>query len=187
MLPERACVTVAGRQMVDEFNQSMQFYHEGSSSMTWQLMSRRQPARKGSTTPCLHGLVLFAAIAVTWDLVPAAEVETVEPALQPGQHEAWCFARGDWSMGDGLLEQKDADRGSVAILREPAFSDFTFSFEFNVKPAGSGVRGGSVLPGNRHADLLLAAPRHQKQQRHSRSIDAGEYVERNRAAFVPSR
>ncbi len=112
--------------------------------MTWQLMSRRQPARKGSTTPCLHGLVLFAAIAVTWDLVPAAEVETVEPALQPGQHEAWCFARGDWSMGDGLLEQKDADRGSVAILREPAFSDFTFSFEFNVKPAGSGVRAAAA-------------------------------------------
>ena len=112
--------------------------------MTWQLMSRRQPARKRSATLWFHRLALFAAFAVPCSLVPAAEVETVEPALQPGRQAAWCFARGNWRLSDGLLEQEDADRGSVAILREPAFSDSTFSFEFNVKPAGSGVRAAAA-------------------------------------------
>jgi len=47
-------------------------------------------------------------------------------------------------MGQGLLEQQDADRGSVAILRDPAFSDCTLDFEFNVKPVGSGVRAAAA-------------------------------------------
>jgi len=33
-----------------------------------------------------------------------------------------------------------------------------------------------LLPGDRHAHVLLAAPGYQEQQRHSRSIDAVEHV-----------
>jgi hypothetical protein len=64
--------------------------------------------------------------------------------LEPGHEEQWCFARGAWQVSAGLLEQQDADRGSVAILRDPAFSHCTFSFEFNVKPVGSGVRAAAA-------------------------------------------
>lgn len=112
--------------------------------MRRQLMGEQQPGCKQSATRSFHRLALYAAFAVVWNLVPAAEAETVEPGLQPAQQEAWCFARGSWSMGDGLLEQQDADGGSVAILREPAFSDFTLDFEFNVQPVGSGVRAAAA-------------------------------------------
>ena len=47
-------------------------------------------------------------------------------------------------MGPGFLEQQDSDGGSLAILREPAFSDCRFEFEFNVKPVGSGVRAAAA-------------------------------------------
>ncbi|MDY0165342.1 MAG: sialidase family protein [Thermoguttaceae bacterium] len=87
---------------------------------------------------------LFCVAVVVLALSTSGGAATVEPTLQPGHEKSWCFARGSWRMENGLLEQEDADRGSVAILREPAFSDFTFSFEFNVKPAGSGVRAAAA-------------------------------------------
>ena len=72
-----------------------------------------------------------------------AEVE-VKPVLAPGHEAQWFYARGSWHMGEAFLEQQEADRGSVAILRGPSLSDFTLDFEFNVKPVGSGVRAAAT-------------------------------------------
>lgn len=93
---------------------------------------------------CLNSLILLGALAVAESLAGSSAVETVEPALAPGRDQQWCFDRGSWRMSDGVLDQDDTERGSVGILREPAFSDFTFGFEFNVKPAGSGVRAAAA-------------------------------------------
>jgi hypothetical protein len=87
---------------------------------------------------------VLGALAIAWSLASFCGAETVEPALEPGHEEQWCFARGSWHLSAGILEQQDADRGSVAILRDPAFSDCTLDFEFNVRPIGSGVRAAAA-------------------------------------------
>ena len=108
------------------------------------IMNRQRQVRNQSTTFQFNGPVVLGALAIAWSLASCCGAETVEPALEPGQEEQWCFARGTWHWVKGILEQQDADRGSVAILRDPAFSDCTLDFEFNVKPVGSGVRAAAA-------------------------------------------
>jgi len=106
------------------------------------ITSWKQGARH--RTAQFHGPTLLGSLAIALSLASSGPAEPVEPALQAGHEEPWCFARGSWRMGDALLEQEDAGRGSVAILRDPAFSDVTLSVEFNVRPVGSGVRAAAV-------------------------------------------
>ncbi len=54
------------------------------------------------------------------------------------------FARGDWRIEGGVLEQKRTSRASVAVLTEPRFSDANITFEFRVTPEGRGVRAAAV-------------------------------------------
>jgi len=74
-----------------------------------------------------------------------ADLQTVTPSLNPGQEGDWLFARGEWEMGEGVLEQTVPDRGAAAVMESPAFSDFTMTCDFNVSPVGSGVRAAAVL------------------------------------------
>lgn len=69
----------------------------------------------------------------------------VSPDLSAGQQQAWRFARGDWTLAEGVLEQRSVDGASVAVLKEPAFADSTLSVEFNVRPEGSGVRAAAIV------------------------------------------
>jgi sialidase-1 len=71
--------------------------------------------------------------------------ETIVPPLQPGYDSQWIFARGEWRMGDGFIEQTNASGGSAAILTSPAFSDFTLSVDFSIARLGSGVRAASII------------------------------------------
>lgn len=82
----------------------------------------------------------FLSICLTF----CAKAETIEPELAAGQENQWRFARGSWHMSEGVLEQKDAERSGIAILRGPAFSDMKVTFEFNVEPVGSGVRAAAA-------------------------------------------
>ena len=72
------------------------------------------------------------------------EAATVRPKLESGEAGKWVFARGDWRIEAGVLEQRRASRGSVAILSEPRFSDADITFEFRVEPLGRGVRAAAV-------------------------------------------
>jgi len=91
-----------------------------------------------------HPLGLLGAITLAAVIGRGAMADLAQPQMRPGNEDQWRFARGTWRLGDGRLEQTIADRGSVAILKEPAFSDFTLSVEFNVKPVGKGVRAAAV-------------------------------------------
>jgi len=107
-------------------------------------MNRQRQVRNQSTAFQFNGPAVLGALAIAWNLASFCGAETVEPVLEPGHEKQWFCARGSWRMGKGLLEQQDAERGSVAILRDPAFSDCTLDFEFNVKPVGSGVRAAAA-------------------------------------------
>ena len=72
------------------------------------------------------------------------EAATVGPRLEPDETSKWMFARGDWRMEGGVLEQRRTSRASVAILTEPRFSDADITFEFRVAPEGRGVRAAAV-------------------------------------------
>ena len=74
-----------------------------------------------------------------------AEAETVVPDLSQAAQKDWRFARGEWEIRGGILEQKNPARGSAAILKRPAFSDFTVTVEFNVRPVGKGVRAAALI------------------------------------------
>jgi hypothetical protein len=106
--------------------------------------TNRQQIRNQPDTFRWNSPVVLGSLVIAWSLASCCGAQTVEPVLESGHEEQWCFARGSWHVSAGLLEQQDADRGSVAILRDPAFSDCTFSFEFNVKPVGSGVRAAAA-------------------------------------------
>ena len=112
--------------------------------MRSQFTSRRQQARYQPARFQFNCAAFLGFLAIAWSLASFCGAETVKPALDAGQEGQWCFARGAWRMGPGFLEQQDSDGGSLAILREPAFSDCRFEFEFNVKPVGSGVRAAAA-------------------------------------------
>jgi hypothetical protein len=108
------------------------------------IVNRLGQLRNQSATFQSNGPVVLGVLAIACGLASFCRAETVEPVLKPEHGEQWCFARGSWRMSDGFLEQQNADRGSVAILRDPAFSDCTLDFEFNVQPVGSGVRAAAA-------------------------------------------
>ena len=74
----------------------------------------------------------------------AGAAATVRPELGPSETGKWVFARGDWRIEGGVLEQSRTARGSVAIFKEPRFSDVDIAFEFRVAPEGRGVRAVAV-------------------------------------------
>ena len=74
-----------------------------------------------------------------------AQEAAIAPGFSQGQETEWQFVTGAWRMGEGVLEQQQASRGSSAILKEPAFSDLTLSVEFNIRPTGNGVRAAAIL------------------------------------------
>jgi len=85
-------------------------------------------------------LVIAAALAA----LPAG-AETVAPKLAPGEEGAWLFREGRWHMGDGVLEQESVSRGSAAILKAPALTDFVLTAEFRIAAEGNGVRAAALL------------------------------------------
>ncbi len=106
-----------------------------------------QPMPRPPFLPRAHGLVLVPlACALGLSTAPAAaDRTTVAPSLQPGHEAEWRFARGDWGLGDDVLEQRNPDRASAAFLADPAFSDFTMTVDFNIAPVGKGVRAASLI------------------------------------------
>ncbi len=65
--------------------------------------------------------------------------------LSPDAEDQWRFARGEWKLGDGTIEQSSTDGGSCAILKEAAFADMTLNVEFFVAPEGDGVRAAALV------------------------------------------
>jgi len=106
--------------------------------------------RRPTSLLLLLSLALLTGAAIGLGLVGrgvlADEGEDVfTPVLQPGHEGEWVFPRGHWRMGDGYLEQTQPFRGSTAILRGPAFSDFVMDVEFNIAPVGRGVRAAALI------------------------------------------
>jgi hypothetical protein len=87
-----------------------------------------------------------ATIAVFLALAAAvSHAASIAPAFLHEDAASWRFVEGDWRLSHGALTQRDASRGSAAILREPAFSDFTLTVDFRIQPEGNGVRAAAII------------------------------------------
>ena len=76
---------------------------------------------------------------------PRPEALTVTPVLESGHETEWSLARGTWTMDQGVLRQACVDGGSVAILKEPSFTDFVMTVDVNIRPEGHGVRAAALV------------------------------------------
>jgi hypothetical protein len=94
----------------------------------------------------LVGAVMIAAAEAR------GEVKEVSPALSTSAAAEWNFVAGQWKLGDGILEQEDPE-GPIgplagvasAILKDPAFTDFKMTAEFNIRSEGDGERSAMLI------------------------------------------
>ena len=57
----------------------------------------------------------------------------------------WRTVAGDWRVHDTAIEQRDPSRLSAAILKSPAYRDFTSNVSFKIRPQGNGVRAAAII------------------------------------------
>ncbi len=69
---------------------------------------------------------------------------TAVPVLAADRGAEWDLSRGRWALRDGVLEQAAPDGLTVALLREPAVSDFVLTLDFRILPLGAGVRAAAI-------------------------------------------
>ena len=98
--------------------------------------------RRGGRRPRLVGSGIVLCL-----LLHTLHAASLTPTLAPGHEKEWRFARGQWSMKPGILEQQNPDRLSCALLKQPVLVDGTLAVEFNVLPVGRGVRAAAVCFG----------------------------------------
>lgn len=88
--------------------------------------------------------VMFSAL-MTHAPMSRAAPETLIPVLSRQHETDWRFPRGEWSLHDGVLEQRRPEGSAAAFLRDPVFSGFTLTVEFNIQPEGTGVRAAALV------------------------------------------
>ena len=71
------------------------------------IMNRQRQLRDRSIMRQYHVPVVLGVLAIAGTFVSFCGAETVEPVLEPGHEEQWCFARGTWQVSAGILEQQD--------------------------------------------------------------------------------
>lgn len=98
------------------------------------------PGRWAALVGCVvMGMILFAGASGA----PRAEVYTAP--LEMGQEGPWQVVEGDWQAAEGILEQRNASRLSAALLRDPAWADFTLTVELKIAAVGNGVRAAAII------------------------------------------
>lgn len=90
-------------------------------------------------------LLLSCLYAVLPGTIGQADPTTLQPALTPALETQFRIANGQWEFREGEIEQTNASRLSAAILKEPAFGACRYSLEFDVRPAGNGVRAAAII------------------------------------------